>query len=138
MNTRPRCLIYDKSYHTAVTSFAGINPESPSLRIDTRPDGRIVTHVILAWSRLILNHASGGNCRALQTNTKGILHMYLFVLIQFMYCILRFKIKRSCCLPLFKAYLMRTWYLDIQGEHVLVHVYTHTCLNMYYKTSIFI
>lgn len=30
---------------------------------------------------------------------------------------------------------MRTWYLDIQGEHVLVH--THTYLNMYYRTSIF-
>ena len=49
-----------------VNASGGMKPASPTDRIDTRPDGRIVNQVRLAWRNDILSQASGGSCNALK------------------------------------------------------------------------
>jgi hypothetical protein len=44
----------------------GICPTSPTQRIDTRPDGRTVIHVMLALYGSKRSNASGGNWSALE------------------------------------------------------------------------
>lgn len=45
-------------------------PESPKARTVKRPLGRMTTHVRLQLFKLNLSQASGGNCRALETNIQ--------------------------------------------------------------------
>ena len=47
---------------------------SPSDFRDTLPLGLMVTHVSPQWPMLILNQASGGNCRALEMK-KRLVHI---------------------------------------------------------------